>query len=104
MDELDKRIQETQQRLNEAVTASSFADSPEGKMILDYINDRVSSLLTKMVGSEPLNDRTYLSYHGGVRELQQINTMLQAKAAQVDQAKEELDALRQDTDTRSAEG
>lgn len=97
MEDIEKRIQDTQARISKAVAASRFGESLEGKMVLDYINDRVSQLLTKMTAAEALDDRTYLSYHGAVRELQSINVMLQSTAAQLEPAKEELDALRQDT-------
>ena len=100
-DTIEKRARSAQKRVSEAVTASDFGGTAGGKLILDYINDRVSTLLTKMTAAAPLDDRAYLAHHGAIRELQNINSMLQFKASQLVPAKEELDALRPDTSSKS---
>lgn len=102
MEDIEKRLQQAQKRASDAMAAKNLLDSPEGTLLLDYINERVSTLLTKMTASTPLDDRAYLTAHGAVRELQNIHSMLQSKSQQLEPAKEEIDAIRQDTRTRSA--
>jgi len=94
MDNTNQRIKEAEKRLKDSLSAASILDSEEGKFLLDYINERVSYLLNKMTANTPLDDRGYLSVHGGVKELQNLNTMLQSKAQQGEAAREEIDALR----------
>lgn len=91
--ETDVQLKEAQKRLSDAIAAEELGNYDSGKLLLEYINDRVSSLISKMVAVTPLTDREYLECHGAVRELQSINTMLQFKSAQVAQAQGEVNAI-----------
>lgn len=101
MYDLNKRAEELNKQIADGVTASNFDKSAEGKLVLEYINERVSSLLNKMTANTPLDDREYLEAHGRVSELKMINTMLQSKASGVTSAKEELDAITEQRDSES---
>lgn len=90
----DEQLKAAQERLADAIAAEDFGNSPSGQLLLKYINDRVSSLVTKIISTSPVTDREYLAVHGGVRELQSINTMLQSKSSQAGPAREEVDAIR----------
>ena len=50
----DKKLQDAQKRLSDAIAAESFGESDAGALMLEYINDRVSSLINKMIGATPI--------------------------------------------------
>lgn len=100
--EIAERITQLQKQISDGIAARDFGNTPGEKLLLDYINERVSALINKMVAATPLDDRTYLEMHGRVNELQMINTMLQSKASSIARAEEELNVIRPDTSTESA--
>ena len=98
----DQAIKNAQERVNKAHLAASLLTSPEGVFLQEYLNDRVSTLVSKITSATPASDRDYVSAHGGVYELKSVVVMLNSTASQLATAEEELNALRSDTDTRSA--
>lgn len=92
-DDLKRRVAEAQKRVEQGIAASSFHKKPEGKLLQDYIDERVSYLLNKLTGNKPLDRDEYLSIHGGILELKNINTMLQAKQQALPSNEEELRIL-----------
>ena len=93
--DIEKRLKDAQDRVAKAVAATSLLQSPEGKLLLDYISERISYLVNKLTASEPVTTPEYLDIHGSIRELQTLNTMLHSASAQGAMAQEEADALRQ---------
>lgn len=84
------------------MSAKNLLESEDGAFLINYINERVSVLINKITSATAADERTYLDVHGGIKELQTLNTMLYTTAEQLEAAKEEIDAFRQDTDTTSA--
>lgn len=80
-------------RVEQAIAAGNFLSTPEGKLVQDWVNLRVSLLIEKMTGKVPADDRDYLAYHGAVKELKEFNVMLQSKASQLESAQEEVNVL-----------
>ena len=101
--ELERDLKAAQQRAEEGVAASNFSKSAEGKLIQDWINERVSYLVAQMTGKNPLNDREYLSNHGAIRELQNFNVMLQTKARGTKTAQQEVTVLNEQRTAISGE-
>lgn len=90
MEDLDKRLREAQKRLEQGIAAGNFHKTAEGKLVQDWINERVSYLLNKMTGKTPLSRDEYLSCHGGVKELEDFNIMINAKKRAAQGAAEEV--------------
>lgn len=97
MDDYDKVLKQAETRFKKAAAATNIIERDEGKFLIEYINERISTLVNKMTAPAPMDDRSYLSTHGAIRELQTLSTMLYSNASQLNTAKEEIDALRQDT-------
>lgn len=92
-EQLQKDLKAAQTRVEKGVAAKDFLNTSQGKIVQDWINERISYLMEKMTGKDALTDREYLSYHGAVRELKDFNVMLQQKAASVPSAVEEVKIL-----------
>lgn len=92
-EQLQSDLAEAQKRVEQGVAASSFIKSPEGKLIQDWINERVSFELEQMTGKTPMSDREYLESHGAVRVLKDFNLMLQSKQRTGQAAQAEVKAL-----------
>lgn len=93
-DEQKKRLEAASKRVSVGIAASNFLATPEGQLIQEWINERISQLMEKLSGKTPVDDREYLSIHGGLRELKDFNVMLQAKALAVPHAQEEVEAIK----------
>lgn len=95
MEELETRLKQAEKRLMDAVIAKDILEDRQGIFLIDYINDRISYLVTKMTGAKPLDEKEYLDLHGSISELKRLNDMLMSKAAQGAIAREESDAIRE---------
>lgn len=91
--QLQADLDAARQRAADGVAARGFLGTPEGQLIQEWINLRVSYLMEKLTGKDPLSDRDYLAIHGGIRELKDFNVMLQSKAAAGLAAEEEVKVL-----------
>lgn len=91
--ELKQKVEAAQKRVEAGIAAGKFNQTAEGKLVQDWINERVSYLLNKMTARTPLSRDEYLSYHGAVNELQGFNSMLQIKQQALPSAQEEMKAL-----------
>lgn len=92
----EEKIKQAQERVRKAQLATTLLESPEGEFLLEYVNERVSTLVSSITGQTPVSDRDYLSAHGGIKELKSINIMLHSTAGQLIPAQEELHALTED--------
>lgn len=90
---LDENLQKAHERVAIGMAASNFLNTPEGKIIQDWINQRIGLLLESLSGKTPLNDREYLAAHGAIRELKDFNTMLQSKEMDGKAAAEEVQII-----------
>lgn len=91
--QLKQSLNEAQKRVEQSVAAIDFPGTPQGKLIQDWINERVSYLLSKLTEKDPATDREYLSLHGAIRELQDFNAMLQSKANGLERAREDAEDI-----------
>ena len=92
-DEINTRLENARKRAEQGVAARNFLNTPEGALIQEWINERISYLLEKMTAKTPMGDREYLEAHGAVRELKDFNVMLSARAANTASAQEEMRVL-----------
>lgn len=88
--ELEDNVRDARKRLADITAKESLVKKPEGKILIDYITDRISQLMNTMTNKDPLTDRQYLSVHGGVRELQLLMTMLHTRVEDIDSLNEEI--------------
>lgn len=91
--QLQQQVEDASRRVEQGIAAGKFQSSPEGKLIQDWINERVSQLVTKMTSGKPMDRDEYLAAHGAVKELQSFNGMLHTKKSNLASAQEELNGL-----------
>lgn len=92
-DQINNRLENARKRVEQGVAAGNFLKTPEGNLVQEWINERISYLLEKMTSSTAMSDREYLAAHGAVRELKEFNVMLNAKARNTVSAQEEMKVL-----------
>lgn len=90
---LKQELKDAQKRVEQAVAASDFLQTPQGQLIQDWVNERVTYLMSKLTAPTPVDDREYLSIHGAVRELQDFNNMLVSKQNGLQMAQEDLNEI-----------
>lgn len=91
---LQKQLKEAEKRVADGISATNLMASPEGKLIQDWVNERVSYLMEKLSATNPVDDREYLSIHGGIRELKGFNDMLYRKQRVVPNAQQDVKDIR----------
>lgn len=91
--EMEKELAAARERAAAGVAASRLMEEPEGKLIQDWLNKRVSLLLDSMTAAAPLSHSDYLAAHGGARELKDFNAMLHSTIRVGAQAGEEARIL-----------
>lgn len=93
MERLDADLKAAHKRVQDGMAASNFLNTSEGKLIQDWLNQRIGLLIESMSGKAPLSDRDYLAAHGAIRELKDFNLMLQSKALDGKAAAEDVKVI-----------
>lgn len=68
-----------QKRMSNIESKNNLLKSADGKFLVEYIDNRASSLVSKMTAAKPMSDREYLSTHGAIRELHLLRETLSAQ-------------------------
>jgi hypothetical protein len=100
--QLQAQLTAAADRAAKGVAAANLMKMNEGKLIQDWINDRVSYELERMTGKNPLSDREYLEGHGAVRVLKEFNIMLQSAVQTGVSAQEEVKILNEQQSAANA--
>lgn len=81
--ELEEQLKASRERLADLATKENFAKKPEGKLLNDYLTNRISLIVTKMTSSKaPMEEREYLAAHGAVQECQKLLNYLNGYTAE----------------------
>ena len=91
--QLRDNLADAQRRVEQAVAAKKFLKTPEGKLIQDWINERISYEMERMTAKSAMDRDEYLEGHGAIRILKDFNVMLNSKARQEASAVEEVQIL-----------
>ena len=91
--QIKDNVKRARKRLANVSAKQSLMKKPEGKVVEDYISERIAQLVASITSNNPADREKYLTAHAGIRELRLLSASLHATSD------EEINAINVEIET-----